>query len=66
MLIELDDVRAADAFDGPSTELERLRFRAGGLVCDLYEMGEGDPDVMIAKCGRLIALLRRIKAADGA
>jgi hypothetical protein len=61
MIIELDDVRAAAAFDGPSTELERLRFRAGGLAYDLYAMGEGDPDAMIAQAERLIALLRRIK-----
>jgi len=66
MIIDLEDAKAARAFDGPSTELERLRFRAGGLAFDLHDAGEGDADEMIAKAERLLELLRRIKELSSA
>ena len=64
---EIEDRRAAEAFDGPSTAEERLRYRIGGAACDLYALSQRQTpafELVQATCDAMKLVVRLAKRSD--
>lgn len=59
----LEDVKAAAAFDGPSTPEERLEYRIGGAAHDLHVLAQdlAPREEIIAKACEVIVLASRLQ-----
>lgn len=65
-LEQIEDARVAAAFDGPSTEAERLRVRCSGPIGTLNLMINYDYTAteMLPYARELLKLLKRLERAE--